>query len=298
MQPAREPVGTRGAQAPTNIRHPVAKGGTLADIRFDDVSFSYDGEHVVLDHVDLSIEKGSYVVILGHNGSGKSTLARHINALLTPDEGTVTVMGLDTGDLDEQIEIRRHAGMVFQNPDNQMVTSIVADDVAFGPENLGVPQPEIVKRVDEALAAVAMTDYAQADPTELSGGQKQRVSIAGMLAMEPDILVFDEPCAMLDPRGRRGVRRVMRELNDKGMTIVHITHFMEDALEADVIHVMERGQIVLSGTPEEVFSHGDRLRALGLEQPFAMRLAKRLRDRGVDVPDTPRLEELEDALCR
>ena len=188
--------------------------------------------------------------------------------------------------------------MVFQNPDNQMVTSIVADDVAFGPENLGIPQPEIVRRVDEALTAVAMTDYAQADPTELSGGQKQRVSIAGMLAMEPDILVFDEPCAMLDPRGRRGVRRVMRELNDKGMTIVHITHFMEDALEADVIHVMERGQIVLSGTPEEVFSHGDRLRALGLEQPFAMRLAKRLRDRGVDVPDTPRLEELEDALCR
>ncbi len=271
---------------------------SLADIEFNDVSFSYDGEHPVLNHVSLSIERGAYVVILGHNGSGKSTLARHINALLTPDEGTVTVMGMDTSDLDEQIEIRRHAGMVFQNPDNQMVTSIVADDVAFGPENLGIPQPEIVRRVDEALAAVAMTDYAQADPTELSGGQKQRVSIAGMLAMEPDILVFDEPCAMLDPRGRRGVRRVMRELNDKGMTIVHITHFMEDALEADVIHVMEQGRIVLSGTPDEVFAHGDKLRELGLEQPFAMRLAHRLRQLGVDVPDTPYLDVLEDALCR
>lgn len=271
---------------------------SLADIEFNDVSFSYDGEHPVLNHVSLSIERGAYVVILGHNGSGKSTLARHINALLTPDEGTVTVMGMDTSDLDEQIEIRRHAGMVFQNPDNQMVTSIVADDVAFGPENLGIPQPEIVRRVDEALAAVAMTDYAQADPTELSGGQKQRVSIAGMLAMEPDILVFDEPCAMLDPRGRRGVRRVMRELNDKGMTIVHITHFMEDALEADVIHVMEQGRIVLSGTPDEVFAHGDKLRELGLEQPFAMRLAHRLCQLGVDVPDTPYLDVLEDALCR
>lgn len=294
------PHGAGTGEGPAPAANPGAAGRDASDpiIQFEDVSFSYDGEHTVLDHVDLSVERGAFVVILGHNGSGKSTLARHINALLTPDTGRVTVMGLDTGDLDEQIEIRRHAGMVFQNPDNQMVTSIVADDVAFGPENLGIPQPEIVRRVDEALAAVAMTDYAQADPTELSGGQKQRVSIAGMLAMEPDILVFDEPCAMLDPRGRRGVRRVMRELNDKGMTIVHITHFMEDALEADVIHVMEQGRIVLSGTPDEVFAHGDKLRELGLEQPFAMRLAHRLRQLGVDVPDTPYLDVLEDALCR
>ncbi len=270
----------------------------MADIEFSDVSFSYDGEHPVLKHVDLAIEKGSYVVVLGHNGSGKSTLARHINALLTPEEGTVRVMGLDSSDPDEQIEIRRHAGMVFQNPDNQMVTSIVADDVAFGPENLGLPQPEIARRVEESLAAVAMTDYAEADPTELSGGQKQRVSIAGVLAMRPDILVFDEPCAMLDPRGRRGVRRVMRELHEGGLTIVHITHFMEDALEADVVYVMDQGRPVLSGTPAEVFAHGDRLRALGLEEPFAMRLAKRLRARGVDVPDTPYLDVLEEELCR
>lgn len=270
----------------------------MADIEFKDVSFSYDGETNVLKHVNLSIDKGSYVVILGHNGSGKSTLARCINALLIPDEGTVTVMGMDTADVDDQLEIRRHAGMVFQNPDNQMVASIVADDVAFGPENLGIPQPQIVERVNEALAAVAMTEFAQADPTELSGGQKQRVSIAGMLAMHPDILVFDEPGAMLDPRGRRAVRRVMRQLNDEGMTVIHITHFMDDALEAGVIYVMDSGEIVLSGTPDEVFSHGERLRELGLEQPFAMQLAVRLRNLGLDVPDTPRIEDLEEALCR
>ena len=270
----------------------------MADIEFKDVSFSYDGETNVLKHVNLSIDKGSYVVILGHNGSGKSTLARCINALLIPDEGTVTVMGMDTADIDDQLEIRRHAGMVFQNPDNQMVASIVADDVAFGPENLGIPQPQIVERVNEALTAVAMTEFAQADPTELSGGQKQRVSIAGMLAMHPDILVFDEPGAMLDPRGRRAVRRVMRQLNDEGMTVIHITHFMDDALEAGVIYVMDDGEIVLSGTPDEVFSHGERLRELGLEQPFAMQLAVRLRNLGLNVPDTPRIEDLEEALCR
>ena len=264
----------------------------MADIEFKDVSFSYDGETNVLKHVNLSIDKGSYVVILGHNGSGKSTLARCINALLVPDEGSVTVMGMNTADIDDQLQIRRHAGMVFQNPDNQMVASIVADDVAFGPENLGIPQPEIVERVHEALAAVAMTEFAQADPTELSGGQKQRVSIAGMLAMRPDILVFDEPGAMLDPRGRRAVRRVMRQLNDEGMTIIHITHFMDDALEAGSIYVMDNGEIVLDGTPDEVFSHGEQLRELGLEQPFAMQLAVRLRDLGLDVPDTPHIEIL------
>lgn len=268
-----------------------------AQIDIRDVTFAYDGEHDVLHGVNLQVEKGSYVVILGHNGSGKSTLARMMNALIVPDEGSVSACGLSSADPDEQIEIRRHVGMVFQNPDNQMVTSIVADDVAFGPENLGVPQPEIARRVDEALAAVAMTEYAQADPTELSGGQKQRVSIAGMLAMDPEVLVFDEPCAMLDPRGRRGVRRVMRSLNENGMTIVHITHFMEDALEADVVHVMDDGRIVLSGTPDEVFAHGDMLRELGLEQPLAMHLAHALRQRGVQVEDTARIEELEGQLC-
>ncbi len=261
------------------------------------MTFAYDGEHDVLHDVSLQIEQGSHVVILGHNGSGKSTLARLMNALIVPDKGSVHACGLSSDDYDEQIEIRRHVGMVFQNPDNQMVTSIVADDVAFGPENLGIPQPEIVQRVEKALAAVAMTDYAKADPTELSGGQKQRVSIAGMLAMDPDVLVFDEPCAMLDPRGRRAVRRVMRELNERGMTIVHITHFMEDALDADVVHVMDAGRIVLSGTPDEVFTHGDMLRELGLEQPFSMHLAQALRARGVQVDDTARIEQLEERLC-
>lgn len=269
-----------------------------AQIDIADARFAYDGEHEVLHGVNLQIEEGSYVVILGHNGSGKSTLARTMNALIVPDEGSVSACGLSSADPDEQIEIRRHVGMVFQNPDNQMVTSIVADDVAFGPENLGIPQHEIVRRVDEALEAVAMTEYAQADPTELSGGQKQRVSIAGMLAMNPDVLVFDEPCAMLDPRGRRGVRRVMRNLNECGMTIVHITHFMEDALDADVVHVMDKGNIVLSGTPDEVFAHGELLRDLGLEQPFAMQLAHALRARGVNVTDTARLPELEDRICK
>lgn len=269
-----------------------------AQIDIADARFAYDGEHEVLHGVNLQIEEGSYVVILGHNGSGKSTLARTMNALIVPDAGSVSACGLSSADPDEQIEIRRHVGMVFQNPDNQMVTSIVADDVAFGPENLGIAQSEIVRRVDEALEAVAMTEYAQADPTELSGGQKQRVSIAGMLAMNPDVLVFDEPCAMLDPRGRRGVRRVMRNLNERGMTIVHITHFMEDALDADVVHVMDKGNIVLSGTPDEVFAHGDLLRSLGLEQPFAMKLAHALRARGIDVTDTARLPELEEQICR
>ena len=268
-----------------------------AQIDISNVTFAYDGEHDVLHDVSLQIEKGSHVVILGHNGSGKSTLARLMNALIVPDKGTVVACGLSSDDYDEQIEIRRHVGMVFQNPDNQMVTSIVADDVAFGPENLGIPQPQIVERVQKALEAVAMTDYAKADPTELSGGQKQRVSIAGMLAMDPEVLVFDEPCAMLDPRGRRAVRRVMRELNERGMTIVHITHFMEDALDADVVHVMDAGRIVLSGTPDEVFAHGDMLRQLGLEQPFSMQLAHALRQRGVQVSDTARIERLQDELC-
>lgn len=270
----------------------------MTDILFNDVCYSYDGQTDVLKHVSLSIERGEYIAILGHNGSGKSTLARCINALIVPDSGTVTIAGLDSSDPDEQLEIRRHAGMVFQNPDNQMVTSIVADDVAFGPENLGIPQPEIVERVESALAAVAMTEFAQADPSELSGGQKQRVSVAGMLAMHPDILVLDEPGAMLDPRGRRGVRRVMRDLNDTGITIVHITHFMDDALEADRVLVMDDGQIVLSGTPDEVFAHADQLRKLGLEQPFSMQLAERLRARGIDVPDSPHIEVVEEALCR
>lgn len=273
----------------------------MAFIQVEGVSYAYDGSDDALSGVTLSIERGQYVAVLGHNGSGKSTLARCLDALLVPDKGTVLVMGLDTADPDAQLEVRRHVGMVFQNPDDQMVTSVVQDDVAFGPENLGVPQPQIERRVREALSQVAMEEYALADPAELSGGQKQRVSVAGVLAMEPDALVLDEPGAMLDPRGRRGIRRVAAELNRRGIAVVHITHFMDDALEADRVVVMDGGRVVLDGTPEEVFSHGDRLRAMGLEQPLAMRLARRLRDLGVPesaAPDTPRLDVLEEALCR
>lgn len=273
----------------------------MAIIEFDSVSYAYDISGKALDGVSLAIEKGEYVAVLGRNGSGKSTLARCINALVVPDEGSVRVMGLDTADPDEQIEIRRHVGMVFQNPDNQMVTSVVADDVAFGPENLGVAQPEIAERVDRALEAVGMTAFAQADPAELSGGQKQRVGIAGMLAMNPDVLVLDEPGAMLDPSGRRDILRIVRELNGRGITVIHITHFMDDALEAGRVLVMEGGRLALDGTPDEVFRHGSELRALGLEQPFAMRLAERLRELGAPAqaaPETPRLDVLEEALCR
>lgn len=273
----------------------------MAFIQVEGVSYAYDGSGDALSGVTLSIERGQYVAVLGHNGSGKSTLARCLDALLVPDSGTILVMGMDTADPDAQLEVRRHVGMVFQNPDNQMVTSVVEDDVAFGPENLGVPQPQIEERVREALDRVAMDEFALADPAELSGGQKQRVSIAGVLAMRPDALVLDEPGAMLDPRGRRGIRRVATELNQRGIAIVHITHFMDDALSADRVVVMDDGRIVLDGTPEEVFAHGDLLRAMGLEQPLAMRLARRLRELGVPesaAPDTAHLDVLEEVLCR
>lgn len=270
----------------------------MAIVEFDDVSFSYDGETDVLDHLSLRIEQGEHVVVLGHNGSGKSTMARCVNALVVPDSGTVRVAGLDTADPANLHEIRRRAGLVFQNPDDQMVTSVVADDVAFGPENLGVPQPQIVERVEAALAAVGMSEFAESDPSELSGGQRQRVAVAGMLAMHPDILVLDESGSMLDPKGRADVSLIARELNGRGVTVVQITHFMDEALEADRVVVLDRGAVALEGSPDEVFSHGDELRSLGLEQPFAMRLAQRLAALGADVPDTPRLDMLEEALCR
>lgn len=270
----------------------------MSQVSFHNVSYSYDGETDVLDQVSVDLEAGSYVVVLGHNGSGKSTLAKHINTLIVPDSGTVRVFDIDTANEDQWIDIRRQVGMVFQNPDDQMVTAVVRDDVAFGPENLGVPQPEIVERVEESLKAVAMTPFAEADPSELSGGQKQRIAIAGVLAMRPRMLVFDEPGAMLDPRGRGGLRRVMRRLNDQGITIVHITHFMEEALEADRVLVMNEGKIILDETPEGVFAHGDLLVSLGLELPFTQQLATRLQHRGIEVPNTCTPEVLLEALCR
>ncbi|MGV8083331.1 MAG: energy-coupling factor transporter ATPase [Coriobacteriia bacterium] len=265
---------------------------------FDDVHFRYHPGAPALQGVTLDIRPGEFVAIIGSNGSGKSTLAKHLNALCIPDSGVVIVEGLDTADPDALYEVRRRVGMVFQNPENQMVTTIVADDIAFGPENLGVPREEIIDRVDAALKAVGMQDEAREEFGNLSGGQKQRIAIAGILAMEPDILVLDEPGAMLDPRGQRGIRRVSRQLSQHGMTVVLITHFMEEALQADRVVVIADGRIALEGTPAEVFTQGDRLRELRLDVPMVVKLAEELRARGIDVPDTLDEEAMEEALCR
>ena len=273
----------------------------MAVIELRDVSFTYDGERDALSHVSLTVERGAHVVVLGRNGSGKYTLVRCVNGLVVPDEGRVLVDGRDTADPDDLLEIRRHTGMVFQNPDDQMVASVVADDVAFGPENLGVPQPRIAALVDEALRRVGMAAFAQADPAELSGGQRQRVAVAGALAMRPDILLLDEPASMLDPAGRADLARIVAGLHAAGITVLHVTHLMEDALAADRVVVMDRGTVAMEGTPDQVFARGDELEALGLELPFAQRLARRLRALGVSealAPDTPRLRDLEEALCQ
>ena len=267
-------------------------------ITFENVHFTYPGDaSEALRGVTLEVQRGEHLCILGGNGSGKSTLARLINALLLPSSGQVRVLGLDPTAPGCAYKIRRRAAMVFQHPEDQMVTSIVADDVAFGPENLGLPQSEIAKHVDAALAAVDMGERAQADPADLSGGQKQRVAIAGALAMEPEILVLDEPSAMLDADGRNAVRDIVARLSVRGITVVHITHFMEDALHAGRVIVVEAGRIAIDGTPAEVFSHGERVRALGLEPPFAIRLAERLNAHKFALPVTADADALADALA-
>ena len=222
---------------------------------------------LALDHVDLHIESGEFIAVLGHNGSGKSTLARHLNALLSPTEGTLWISGLDTRQPENVWTIRQQVGMVFQNPDNQMIASVVEDDVAFGPENLGLPSEEIRTRVDGVLGLVKMSDYALSAPFNLSGGQKQRVAIAGILAMNPDCIVLDEPTAMLDPSGRREVLETVRRLNkDAGMTVILITHYMEEAVKAQRVIVMSKGQMVMDDTPRNIFSRVDEMRALGLDE--------------------------------
>ncbi len=254
------------------------------DVHFD---YTYENEapQVVLQGVDLAIEKGSFVAVLGHNGCGKSTLAKHFNTLLLPTGGKVLVADMDTADEDNTYPIRRRVGMVLQNPDNQLVSTIVEEDVAFGPENLGLPPAEIRARVDEALAAVDMTAYKDHAPHRLSGGQKQRIAIAGVLAMHPDCLLLDEPTAMLDPQGRREVLDTVCRLNrENGMTVVLITHYMEEAALADRVVVMDAGRVVLDGTPREVFAQGERLTALGLDVPQPTALCTALHAAGVDVP--------------
>ncbi len=262
---------------------------------------SGEGEgHEALRGVTLSIGAGEFVAVLGANGSGKSTLARHLNALLLPSDGHCRVRGMDTRDEALRWDIRQEVSMVFQNPDNQLIAAVVADDVAFGPENLGVSPVEIRRRVADALALVGMERYAQAAPHLLSGGQKQRIAIAGALAMQTHALVLDEPTAMLDPRGRSEVLSAVEKLHDEqGMTIVYITHFMEEAIAADRIVLMEAGQVVMDGTPREIFSQTERVRALGLDVPLAADLAARLRRGGRELPqDIVTDEELLHCLSR
>ena len=263
-----------------------------------DLHFAYtDTEGVaptVLNGVDLTIEEGTFVAILGHNGSGKSTIAKHMNAILLPSGGAVYVDGMDTADEEKLLDIRRTVGMVFQNPDNQIVANVVEEDVAFAPENLGVPPTEIRQRVDDALKAVNMYEFREHAPHLLSGGQKQRIAIAGVIAMQPRCIVLDEPTAMLDPIGRADVMRTIKELNrTKGVTVVLITHHMDEAAQADRLVVMTKGQVVADGTPKEVFSRVEELKAVGLTVPHTTQLLWDLRQAGVDVP----LDALSDEEC-
>ena len=269
-------------------------------ISVSNVSFSYDDGTPALEGVSLDVPKGEFLCIVGHNGSGKSTLAKMLNGLLLPSSGTVTVAGMDTADNEHILDIRRLVGMVFQNPDNQIVTTVVREDVAFGPENLGVPTEEMAVRVDEAIKAVGMESYAESAPHMLSGGQKQRIAIAGMLAMDPEVLVLDEATAMLDPMGRRDILRIVRELHDKkGITVIMITQYMEEAVGADRVIVMNGGHIVMEGTPAEVFRRGDELRAIRLDVPAAVEMRELLLKEGVaDCGDAMTLEELSESLCR
>ena len=245
-----------------------------------------EGVTTAVDHVSLDVKEGSFIAILGHNGSGKSTLAKHINAILSPKEGSVWVDGLDTAQEENLWEVRQRAGMVFQNPDNQIIGQVVEEDVGFGPENMGVPTKEIWERVEESLRAVGMYEYRKHSPNKLSGGQKQRVSIAGVLAMHPKVIVFDEPTAMLDPNGRKEVIRAARGLNQvEGVTVILITHYMEEIVHADQVFVMDHGRIAMQGTPREIFSQVERLKELRLDVPQVTLLAYELKQAGLPLPD-------------
>jgi len=269
-------------------------------IQLTGVTYAYEDGAPAVNQVSLEITKGEYLAVVGKNGSGKSTLAKLINGLLLPDEGEVRVFGLSTREEGRMRDIRRQVGMVFQNPDNQIVASIVEEDVAFGPENLGIPPAEIRQRVQEALRAVGMWEYRRRAPHMLSGGQKQRVAIAGILAMEPAIIVFDESTSMLDPKGREDITAIMEMLNrERGITVIHITHSMEEAMMADRVLVMESGKNLMLMKPEEIFLQPvEVLVGLGLELPFAMDLSARLQREGLDVPMGMDLDGLVDAICR
>ena len=269
-------------------------------IKSEDLVFKYvnaeeQTEKVAINHVSMEVKKGEFLVILGHNGSGKSTMAKHMNALLLPSGGKMYVDGLDTSDIENLWEVRRRAGMVFQNPDNQLVATIVEEDVAFGPENLGVDPEEIRERVDDSLKAVGM--YA---PHLLSGGQKQRIAIAGILAMRPKCIVLDEPTAMLDPSGRNEVMKTIKEVNKKfGITIILITHYMDEAAQADRIIVMDKGEKVMEGVPREIFSQVEKIKSIGLDVPQVTELAYELQKEGVDIStEILNIDEMVNALCQ
>lgn len=271
-------------------------------IEAKNITFTYDEESkkYVLKGINLHIDKGSFVAVLGHNGSGKSTLAKTFNGILLPSGGTVYVAGMDTKDEDKIFDIRSTAGMVFQNPDNQMVAAIVEDEVAFAPENLGVRPKEIRRRVDECLKIVNMSEFAKSSPSRLSGGQKQRVAIAAVLAMEPKCIILDEPTAMLDPKGRKEVIKTIRELNkSRGMTVVLITHFMEEAALADRVVVMNDGKIEMDGLPREIFSQVEKIKEIGLDVPQVTELVFELKKQGIDLPaDIITIEECEQAILQ
>lgn len=264
-------------------------------IKAKDVTFEYvkrdeegniEGKTTAVDKVSLDIKQGDFIAILGHNGSGKSTLAKHMNAILCPTDGTLWVDGMDTSKEENVWDVRQRAGMVFQNPDNQIIGQVVEEDVGFGPENMGVPTKEIWERVEESLRALGMYQYRKHSPNKLSGGQKQRVSIAGVLAMHPKCIILDEPTAMLDPNGRKEVIRAARGLNDvEGVTIILITHYMEEIIYADKVFVMDDGKIAMEGTPREIFSQVERLKELRLDVPQVTLLAYELKKNGVDLPD-------------
>lgn len=265
-------------------------------IKIENLIFEYEADEGqepirAINDISLAIEKGSFTAIIGKNGSGKSTLAKNLNGLLVPTSGTILVDGLDTADDDRIWDVRQTCGMVFQNPDNQLVSSIVEDDVAFGPENLGVDPAEIRKRVDKALEDVRMGEFANKAPHLLSGGQKQRIAIAGVVAMRPKIIVFDEPTAMLDPRGRKDIMSIIHELHEEGITVVLITHFMEEAVQADRVIIMDEGKILLDGTPKEVFKQTETLRKANLDMPLSVELGAKLREEGIKIPEDIILEE-------
>jgi energy-coupling factor transport system ATP-binding protein len=284
------------------VKNYLRKGllkGLMAQISVEDVNFSYDKKVNVLKNVNFSVEKGEYIAIIGHNGSGKSTLARLLNGLLKADSGEIVVDDFVVGEKKTIFEVRKRVGVVFQNPDNQLVASIVEDDVAFGPENLGIAREEIKERIDFALDAVGMQEFRKSTPTRLSGGQKQRIAIAGVLALKPDVLILDESTAMLDPKGRKEVLSVVKKLNkEQSVTVIAITHYMEEVTDADRVLVMDDGEIVMQGTPAQIFAQGEEIKKIGLELPLATYIAQKLASKGVMIGDVLTEQDLVEELCK